>query len=122
MSNFVSSLKEHQDVTTLFHHGKVKVMANVHEYAMTVSTRFSVLITLENPMEMWNTFKRETLLVSKDIRERTRLRSSLNSEETLKYIKSRAARLVGNRDHYGVQSRRSRELQRRQGEVCQNSR
>ena len=54
-------------------------------YAVTVSNRFGVLDTLEDPEELWDIFKRETL-------ERPRSRSGFTSVETLESIEeSRAA-------------------------------
>ncbi len=69
---------------------------------MTVSNRFEVLDTLEDPEELWDTFKRETLKATEEsVGERPRSRCGVASEETLRAIEeSRAARLAGNRGHY----------------------
>ncbi|MFV0264558.1 MAG: hypothetical protein ACK5JN_19375 [Kluyvera sp.] len=85
---------------------------------MTVSNRFNVLGTLEDPVELWDTFKRETMQAAKEcIGERPRSRGGFASEETLENIeRSRAARLAGNRDQYRALSRRTRALLRRDKE------
>ena len=85
---------------------------------MAVSNRFGVLDTLEDPEEMWNTFKRETLKVTEEcVGERPRSRSGVASEDTLRNIEeSRAARLVGDLDQYRTSARRTRALLRRDKE------
>ena len=67
---------------------------------MTVSNRLELLDTLENPIQLWNTFKRETLEAAKEcVGERPRLRSGFASGDTPDSIEeSLAARLAGNRD------------------------
>ncbi len=67
---------------------------------MAVSNRFEVLTALEDPVELWDTFKRETLQAAKEcIGERPRLRCGFASVETLEHIEeSRAARLAWDRD------------------------
>ena len=103
---------------TVFHLEKLKDLACAHEYAVTVSNQFEVLGTLEDPVELWDTFKRETLNAAKRcIGERPRSRGGFVSAETLENIeKSRAARLAGSRDQYRTLSRRSRTLLRRDKE------
>ena len=83
---------------TVFHLEKLDLTC-AQEYAVTVSNRFGVLDTLEDPEELWDTFKRETLEAAKEcIGERPRSRSGFTSVETLESIEeSRAARLAG--DH-----------------------
>ena len=94
----------------VFHLEKLNDSSCVHEYAVTISDRFEVLDTLEDPMELWDTFKRETL------------EAGFASAETLDSIeKSRAARLAGSRDQYRVLSRKARTLLRKDKEVCQES-
>ena len=67
---------------------------------MTVSNQFGVLDTLEDPEELWETFKRETLEAAKEcIGERPRSRSGFTSVETLESIEgSHAVRLVVDHD------------------------
>ena len=93
----------------VFHLGKLKDPTCAHEYAVAVSNRFEALGTLEDPVEMWDTFKRETLKAAEEcVGERPRSRSGFASGETLDSIeKSRAARLPGNRDEYRALSRRN---------------
>ena len=45
----------------VFHLEKLKDLPCVHEYGVTVSNRFEVLDALEDPVKLWDTFKRETL-------------------------------------------------------------
>ena len=81
--------------------------------------RFGVLDTLEDPEELWDTYKCETLEAAKEcIGERPRLRSGFTSVETLESIEeSRAARLAGDQDQYNrALSRRTRTLLRRDKE------
>ena len=91
---------------------------------MTVSNRFGELDTLEDPEELWDTFKRETLEAAKEcIGERPRSRSGFTSVETLESTEeSRAARLAGDHDQYKALSRKTRTPEKRQGEICQGSR
>ena len=88
------------------------------EYAVAVSNRFEVLGTLEDPGELWDTFKCETLKAAKDcIGERPRSRSGVASRETLETIEeSRAARLAGDLGQYRTLSRRTKTLLRRDKE------
>ncbi|KAG0714123.1 Carbohydrate sulfotransferase 1 [Chionoecetes opilio] len=69
-------------------------------YTVAVSNRFDVLGALEDPLELWDTFKCETLQAAKEsIGERLRSRRGFVSTEPLENIeKSRAARLAGNQD------------------------
>ncbi|KAG0722618.1 Claspin [Chionoecetes opilio] len=54
---------------------KLKDLTCAHEYAVAVSNRFNVLGALEDPVELWDTFKRETLQAAKEcIGERLRSR------------------------------------------------
>ena len=101
-----------------FHLEKLKDPVCAQEYAVTVSNRFGVLGALEDPEELWDTFKRETLKAAEEcIGERPRSRSGVASEETLTTIEeSRAARLAGNRDQYRALARRTRALLRRDKE------
>ena len=101
-----------------FHLEKLREPACAHEYAVAVSNRFGVLDTLEDPEEMWDAFKRETLKATEEcVGERPRSRSGVASEETLRNIEeSRAARLAGNLDQYRTLARRTRALLRRDKE------
>ena len=103
---------------TVFHLEKLKDLVCAQEYAVAVSNRFNVLGSLEDPVELWDTFKRETLEAAKEyIGERPRSRSGFASEETLENIEeSRAARLAGNRGRYRALARRTRALLRRDKE------
>ncbi|KAG0713853.1 hypothetical protein GWK47_015271 [Chionoecetes opilio] len=100
---------------TVFHLEKLKDLTCAHEYAVAVSNRFDVLGALGDPVELWDTFKRETLQAAKEcIGERPRSRRDFVSTETLEKIEeSRAARLAGNRDQHRALSRRTRTLLRR---------
>ncbi|KAG0717135.1 Craniofacial development protein 2 [Chionoecetes opilio] len=97
---------------TVFHLEKLKDLTCAHEYAVAVSNRFDVLGALGDPVELWDTFKRETLQAAKEcIGERPRSRRGFVSTETLEKIEeSRAARLAGNRDQHRALSRRTRTL------------
>ncbi|KAG0715480.1 Craniofacial development protein 2 [Chionoecetes opilio] len=103
---------------TVFHLEKLKDLTCAHEYAVAVSNRFDVLGALGDPVELWDTFKRETLQAAKEcIGERPRSRRGFVSTETLEKIEeSRAARLAGNRDQHRALSRRTRTLLRRDKE------
>ncbi|KAG0724748.1 LINE-1 retrotransposable element ORF2 protein [Chionoecetes opilio] len=91
---------------------KLKDLTCAHEYAVAVSNRFDVLGALGDPVELWDTFKRETLQAAKEcIGERPRSRRGFVSTETLEKIEeSRAARLAGNQDQHRALSRRTRTL------------
>ena len=101
----MSSPESLQDVTTLY-------------FAVTVSNRFEALDTLEDPEELWETFKCETLeAASECIGERPRSRSGFTSVETLECIEeSCAARFAGEHDQYKALSRRTKPLLRRNKE------
>ena len=103
---------------TVFHLEKLKDLACAHEYAVSVSNRFNVLSTLEDPVELWDTLKRVTLEAAHEsIGVRPRSRGGFLSEGTLDNIeKSRNARLAGNQEEYRTLSRRSRTLVRRDKE------
>ena len=51
---------------TVFHLEKLKDLTCAQEYTVTVSNWFGVLDTLEDPEELWDTFKRETLEAAKE--------------------------------------------------------
>ncbi|XP_045110009.1 uncharacterized protein LOC123503949 [Portunus trituberculatus] len=76
------------------------------------------LDTIENPVELWETFKRETFEAAKEcVGERSRSHRGLASVETLDSIEeSRAARLADNRNQYRVLSLGTRALLRRDKE------
>ncbi|KAG0729222.1 hypothetical protein GWK47_030777 [Chionoecetes opilio] len=97
---------------------QLKDLTCAHEYAVAVSNRFDVLGALGDPVELWDTFKRETLQAAKEcIGERPMPRRGFVSTETLEKIEeSRAARLAGNRDQHRALSRRTRTLLRRDKE------
>ena len=57
----MSSPESLQNVTTPSHLEKLKDLICAQEYAVTVSNHFGVLGSLENSVELWDTFKRETL-------------------------------------------------------------
>ncbi|KAG0720830.1 Organic cation transporter protein [Chionoecetes opilio] len=97
---------------TVFHLEKLKDLTCAHEYTVAVSNRFDVLGALEDPEELWDTFKRETLQTAKEcIGERPRSRHGFVSTETLEKIEeSRAVKLPGNRDQHRALSRRTRTL------------
>ncbi|KAG0727072.1 hypothetical protein GWK47_035398 [Chionoecetes opilio] len=72
---------------TVFHLEKLKDLTCAHEYAVAVSNRFDVLGALGDPVELWDTFKRETLQAVKEcIGERPRSRRGFVSTETLEKI------------------------------------
>ncbi|KAG0716589.1 DNA repair protein RAD50 [Chionoecetes opilio] len=69
---------------TVFHLEKLKDLTCAHEYAVAVSNQFDVLSALGDPVELWDTFKRETLQAAKEcIGERPRSRRGFVSTETL---------------------------------------
>ena len=117
-SSFISSLESLQDATTLFHLEKLKDLTSAQEYAVTVSNRFGVLDTLEDPEELWDTFKCETLEAAKEcIGERLSSQSGFTTVETLESIEeSRAARLAGDHNQYRALSHRTRTPLRRDKE------
>ena len=45
---------------TVFHLEKLRDLTCTQEYAVTVSNRFGALNTLEDPEELWDTFKRDS--------------------------------------------------------------
>lgn len=100
------------------HLEKLRDPVCAQEYAVTVSNRFGVLGALEDPGELWDAFKRETLKAAEEcVGQRPRSRSGVASEETLTTIEeSRAARLAGNHDQYRTLVRRTRALLRRDKE------
>ncbi|KAG0728220.1 Prefoldin subunit 5 [Chionoecetes opilio] len=69
---------------------------------VAVSNQFNVLGALEDPVELWDTFKRETLQAAKEcIGERPRSRRGFVSTKMLENVEeSRAARLDGNQDQH----------------------
>ncbi|KAG0723374.1 Craniofacial development protein 2 [Chionoecetes opilio] len=72
---------------TVLHLEKLKDLTCAHEYAVAVSNQFDVLGALGDPVELWDTFKRETLQAAKDcIGERPRSRRGFVSTETLEKI------------------------------------
>ncbi|KAG0724360.1 hypothetical protein GWK47_005185 [Chionoecetes opilio] len=89
---------------------KLKDLTCAHEYAVAVSNRFNVIGALGDPIELWDTFKRETFQAAKEyIGERPRSRRGFVSTETPENIEeSRAARLAGNQDQHKALSRRTR--------------
>ena len=86
----------HQPV---FHLERLRNEEVARQYAVAVSNRFEVLGTLQDPADLWDTFKRETLSAAGDcLGSRPRRRRWGISEETLNTVElSRAARLDG--DH-----------------------
>ncbi|XP_037781108.1 uncharacterized protein LOC119577605 [Penaeus monodon] len=89
-------LRSYQQV---FHLERLKSEEVAQEYAVTVSNRFEVLGTLQDPAELWDTFKWETLSAAEEcLGVRLRRRRHVVLDETLNTIEmSRAARLDG--DH-----------------------
>ena len=85
---------------------------------MTVSNQFEVLGTLEDPGELWDTFKRETLSAAEQcIGARLGVRGAFVLQETLDLVEeSRAARLAGDRGQHRTLSRRARASLRRDKE------
>ena len=88
----------------MFHFEKLKDLTCAQE-----------LDTLEEPEELWNIFKRETLEAAKEcIGKQPRSGSGFTSVETLESIEeSRATRLTGDHDQYRALSHRTRTLLRR---------
>ena len=99
----------------MFYLEKLKDLTCAEEYAVTVANRSEALDTLEDPEELWDTFKCDTLEAAKEcIGERLRSRSGFTSVETLESIEeSRAARVAGDHDQNSALSRRTRTLLRR---------
>ena len=101
---------------TVFHLEKLKDLTCAQEYAVTtVSNRFGALDTLEDPEELWDTFRRETLEAAKECdRERQRSRRAFVLVEMLDSTEeSCVARVTGNRNQYRALSRKTRALLRR---------
>ena len=92
----------------MFHLEKLKDSSCAHEYVVTVSNRFEVLDALEEPVDLWDTFKREILEAARGcVGRRPRSQDRFASAETLDSIeKSCTARLAGSRDQYRALSRR----------------
>ena len=82
---------------------------------MTISNRFEVLDALEDLVELWDTFKCETLEAARGyVGGHSRSQGGFASAETLDSIeKSHAARLAGSWDQYRALSCRTRTLLRR---------
>lgn len=77
---------------------KLKGLACAYEYAKTFSDYLNSPSTLENAVEQWDTFKRETLETAKlCIGERPWSRGGFASEKTLVEIESRGAWLLRTR-------------------------
>lgn len=51
---------------TVLHLERLNALVCAHEYTMTVSNWFNVLSTLKDPVELWDTFKCETLQTAKE--------------------------------------------------------
>ena len=69
---------------TLFHFEKSKNLTCAQEYVMPVSSQFGVLNTLHDLVELWDTFKCETLEAAEEfVGEHPRSRSGFASVETL---------------------------------------
>ena len=95
----------------VFHLEKLKDLTCAHEYAETVSNNFEVLNALENPPDLWDTFKCETL-------EATRRCVRAEMSEVTGWVrfggdawqyrvKGLAARLAESREQYKALSRRT---------------
>ena len=93
----------------MFHLEKLKDLTSAQEYAVTISNRFGVLDTVEDPEKLWDSFKHETLEAAKEcIGEHPRSQSGFTSVETLESIgQSYVARFAGNHDQYRALSRRT---------------
>ena len=78
----------------VFHLQKLKDSSCSHEYAVTVSNQFEMLDAPEDPVELWDTFKRETLEPTRGcVGGRLRSWGGFTSAETLGSIKKRVALL-----------------------------
>lgn len=66
-------------------------MAYAREHARTVSNRLFVRRTLEETVELWDTFKLKTLKAGKDNGEHPRLKNGFGSYEMMKKIKEISA-------------------------------
>ncbi|KAG0719085.1 Pentatricopeptide repeat-containing protein 2, mitochondrial [Chionoecetes opilio] len=117
LCGFFDQLVSHQVAMDLLYKAerypqKLKDLTCAHEYAVAVSNRFDVLGALEDPVELWDTFKRETLQAAKEcIGELPRARRGFVSTETLENIEeSHAAMLAGKQDQHRALSRRTRTL------------
>ena len=53
-------------MTTVFHLEKLKYLVCAQKYTMTFSNQFGELDTFEDPVELGDTFKHETLQVAKE--------------------------------------------------------
>ena len=100
------------------HLEKLKDERCAQEYAVAVSNRFEALGALEDPVELWDTFKRETLAAAEDcLGARPRSRRGFVTRETLDLIEeSRTARLAGNRRQHRNLTRSTRASLRRDKE------
>ena len=100
------------------HLEKLKDEECAREYAVAVSNRFEVLDTLQDPEELWDTFKRETLSAAGEcLGARPRSRRGFISGETLDKIEeSRAARLAGDLEQHRNLTRSTRASLRRDKE------
>ena len=104
---------------------KLKDLTCAPEYAVRVSNWFEGLSALEDPVELWDTFKHEFLEAAKECIEGCpRSQDGFASVETLDNIeKSCHSRQARNWDQYRALSRRTRTFfEKRQGEVRQESR
>ena len=100
------------------HLEKLKDEACAHEYAVEVSNRFEAFGALEDPVELWDTFNRETLSAAGEcLGARPRSRRGFISGETLDKIEeSRAARLAGDLEQHRNLTRSTRASLRRDKE------
>ena len=91
---------------TVFHVEKLKDLTCAQEYLMLVSDWFCVHDALEDLVELWDTFKHETLEAAKEcIGECLRSRSGFTSVEMLESTEeSCTARLAGDCDQYSALS------------------
>ncbi|KAG0715745.1 hypothetical protein GWK47_000119 [Chionoecetes opilio] len=81
---YVKSRRISRGNHTVFNLEKLKDLTCAHEHAVAVSNRFDVLGALEDLVELWDTFKCETLKAVKEcIGERPRSRRGFVSTETL---------------------------------------
>ena len=101
-----------------FHLEKLRDEECAREYAVAVSNRFEALGALEDPVELWDAFKRETLSAAEDcLGARPRSRRSFITGEMLNIVEeSRAARLAGNLRQHRNLTRSAKALLRRDKE------
>lgn len=114
-SNYISSVEETQDAAVFIVLPSETERLHMCTWICSeVSNQFNVFTTLEDPVQLWDTFKCKTIEAAREcIGEHPRSRCDFASEETLETERNRTARHAGNQDCYRALLHRTRALLRR---------